>query len=583
MGCAPNRHSDLKVQFNRAKELEKTDNQLTSKRNTKLDINKLSYQPARIIEKDISPYNFYQEVLFLGEGKYGKVYKVIHKQTKAFRAMKITIKKDSFSTKDEEEIVGEFNILKELDHPNILKVFELYDYNNAYYFISEYISDGTLSKKLNEVGCFKESHSAFIMFQVLSALNFCHKNSIIHKDLNLDHILLANNSEKDETETYIVKLADFGSSQKIFDPNYHELIGTPVFMSPEAIDGEITEKGDAWACGVLSYCLLLGDIPFYNINEDEMLSNLLKGKIDKMNSKWDKLSITAQEFLESLLQVNPKKRLSIGDALKHKFIVNSRKRSRVMLDNNKLRIIAGKIMKNTVNTKSLIKIATNYIVHNLLKPSDTEIFRKIFNELNTSDDGRLTKEQIEKGFKNIMNSVELESFVTRTFENIDNDNNGYIEFEEFVAGCLDKKKFFTMNNITNAFNYLTGNSKAGKIRFKELKSILLNEVNKIDQSLLDSEENSLDSIEQIERKKNKKKVMVQEKLIKKAIKDFDANDDGEISFKEFYQVMIEDAGISSEIVGKIGRNIKAKGTGNAFELYKTAENNTNPNSTSNQK
>mmetsp|Transcript_27992 Transcript_27992/g.29177 ORF Transcript_27992/g.29177 Transcript_27992/m.29177 type:complete len:533 (-) Transcript_27992:40-1638(-) len=523
MGCAPTRDSKIKKVKVSKEVIEKSSSDFKSDSGKDLK-KKLILKSARIIEKNISPYSYYNEVAFIGEGKYGKVYKVIHKETNKLRAMKVLAKRNNISKSDEDEIVSEFTFLRDLDHPNIVKVYELFDFNDSYYFVSELVDGGSLTKKLEDVKVFKESQVSHMLFQILSAVSFCHANKIIHKDLNLDNILILDKVEN--LEHFTVKIVDFGSSQKVFDPEYYDLFGTPIFMSPEAIDGEITEKGDSWACGVIAYILLVGDIPFYNTNEDEMLNDLITGNFNKTNPFWEKLSSPAQEFIQKLLDPNPDSRLSVSDAIDLKFIDHSRKRSKIFLNNDRLRIIANKILKNTDNNKILIKAATSYIVHNLLKSNDTEIFRKIFNELNTSNDGRLTKSQVEKGFKNVMNMTELDDFVKRTFENIDDDNNGFIEFEEFVAGCLDKKKFFTPNNIQHAFKFLSSYSKEGKIKYSDLKRLIISKQND------DFQEKQMDP-------EDKKK---EDELIRKAIEEVDNNEDGEISYEEFNKVMMEDAG-----------------------------------------
>lgn len=558
MGCAPLRK---KITVNKNND-DKKDDKL-----------KLVFQSARIIQKHISPYTFYQEIQYIGEGQYSKVYKVLHKSTNTYRAMKVSYKRDNMTKEDEEIIISEFNILKSLNHPNIVKVYELYDFDNSYYFISELIDGGTLSSKLDSVKLFKESQASHIMFQILSALNFCHKNNILHKDLNLDNILILNS--KEEVDFHTIKIIDFGSSNKVYDSGNCDIIGTPVFMSPEAIDGEITELNDSWACGVIAYCLLLGDIPFYSTNEDEMLNNLLEGKFNR-NSRYDKLSLPAQEFIEKTLTVSVKTRASITTAINLKFIENSRKRSKLFLNNDKLRLIASKIMQNTDNDKILIKAATGYIVHNLLKPTDTEMFRKIFNELNESNDGRLTKEQIQIGFKNIMNPSELEEFVKRTFENIDDDNNGFIEFEEFVTGCLDKKKFFTKSNISHAFKYLSSYGSTGKIQFSDLKKLILGKITNEEGGEINNNNNSnlnnpiFQYSYSAEEGKNKLSNDEENKLIKKAIKEFDDNDDGEISFSEFYKVMNEAAGIDDSENNK-GNEMSKNGSQTYYSQFNNPE------------
>lgn len=498
MGCIPVRNN-IKIDRNFIKQ--------SSNDSTKLQ-SKLKFQSTKA-EKGVSPFNFYENQVLIGEGKYGPIYIVDSKQTNVKRTMSVVRKKDTVYKKYG-ELVYDFNFLQTIDHPNIVKIYELYDFENDYYFIYELLDCLNLSQRLDEIKVFTENEVSYLMSQILSALCFYHSNNLVHKDLNLENIFI-----KDKT----IKILDLSLSQKFNENEYNELQGSPLFMSPESIEGTYTDKSNSWTCGIISYILITGEIPFFKGNdEDEMLNDLIEGNFNK-NEKWDKLIPEAKEFIEKLIISDPEKRMTINDAIATKFIELHKLKSKTFLDENKLRMIASKLTKNMDKNKILIKVATSYIVHHLMTTKDTELFRKIFIELNTSNDGRLTKDQVYNGFKNIMNESELKSFVVKAFENIDDDNNGYIEFEEFVAGCLDKSKFFTDENILLAFKFLSNNSE--KIKFIDLKKLLIK----------DKEHLTDDQLKECNA------------LIDKAIKEIDDNYDGEIDFLEFNKVMKEEAGI----------------------------------------
>ena len=170
-----------------------------------------------ISEIKTEPFKDYTELKSIGTGIFATVKLVKNNLTGMIRAMKIIKKKKVLDDKDpkngtiEEEIIKEINALKKLDHPNILKIFEVYNSEDAFYLITEYCKGGDLfniieqKKKLTELQC------AYIMYQILSAINYCHKMKIMHRDLKLENILIYKQDTK--KGFYDVKICDFGTSQ----------------------------------------------------------------------------------------------------------------------------------------------------------------------------------------------------------------------------------------------------------------------------------------------------------------------------------------------------------------------------------
>ena len=174
---------------NEIKEIEK-DNKEKKESKEKQGEQKQPFDIKRAIddilvkETKADPYTIYDSIKKLGEGAFGSVEEVKHKISGAIRAMKIIDKtRMRLGSEEEEQLINEINILKTLDHPNIMKVFEYYNYNNHLYIISEFISGGELFDKITENHNLKEDISSNIMKQIFSAINFCHENDIVHRDL----------------------------------------------------------------------------------------------------------------------------------------------------------------------------------------------------------------------------------------------------------------------------------------------------------------------------------------------------------------------------------------------------------------
>ena len=166
-----------------------------------------------VSQSNKNPSDDYKRVKFLGEGSYASVYCVENKITGAQRAMKIINKNENYSAEDDKEILNEITILRTLDHPNILKIFEFYSSKESYSLVTELCNLGELFNEIVDNGPFNENYSAYVMFQIFSAINYCHGMKIVHRDLKPENILIVARNENGLPQ---VKVADFGTS-KMFE------------------------------------------------------------------------------------------------------------------------------------------------------------------------------------------------------------------------------------------------------------------------------------------------------------------------------------------------------------------------------
>ena len=143
-----------------------------------------------VSQSNKKPSDDYKRLNYLGEGSYATVYCVENRITGSKRAMKVISKGDNCNDEDDKEITNEINILRTLDHPNILKIFEFYSSKESYSIVTELCQGGELFQEIIDRGPFDENYSAYVMFQILSAINYCHKMKIIHRDLKPENILI---------------------------------------------------------------------------------------------------------------------------------------------------------------------------------------------------------------------------------------------------------------------------------------------------------------------------------------------------------------------------------------------------------
>ena len=456
-------------------------------------------------ETKADPYDIYDSLKVLGEGAFGKVEKVRHKISKQIRAMKV-IHKDQIQlgSEDEQALINEINIVKTLDHPNIMKVFEYYNTDNCLYIISELLSGGELFDKIKDNKFIKEDVCAYLMKQIFPAVDFCHEKKIIHRDLKPENVLIESEEEA-KKEFFTVKLIDFGTSDKMKKgQKLNEQVGTPYYTAPEVIKNNYNEKCDLWSCGVIMYLMLCGKQPFEGDNDEEIYDKIRKCNINFLDEEWDIISNDAKDLIKKLLIKDPNKRYSAKEALAHPWIIKNK--NIVKIDNDKF----AEIVKNLRNYSARLKLQQStlaYIVHNLVNKDDCDYLRLVFIFLDDNGDGKLTKSELINGLTILLEKSEAEKEVNRLFEIIDVDRNGFIEYEEFLRAGLDKSKILTENNLDTAFKLYDIN-KRGKINAKELGNIL---------------GSGDDNIE--------------ENVWQEMIDEADLDKDGEINFQDFKGIM----------------------------------------------
>ena len=178
-------------------------NEIKLKRNLQLEevdtLSKLPISNRNVIRKQSgNPLDHYDIIKKLGKGTFGTVYKVMSKRTGTIRAMKVIPKNNLKNDLTDDDIIEEINILKKLEHPHIIKLFEFYIYNKKYYLINEFCTDGDLSDKLAQIRMFPEFIVKILMIQIFNAVNYLNQNYVIHGDLKLENIMIDSFLNKDE-------------------------------------------------------------------------------------------------------------------------------------------------------------------------------------------------------------------------------------------------------------------------------------------------------------------------------------------------------------------------------------------------
>ena len=455
-----------------------------------------------------NPAEDYIKMNFIGEGSFASVYRVKNKYTGDTRAMKVIKKSSSCTDTDDQEIVNEINILKKMDHPNVLKIFEFYSDAESFNLVTEFCSGGELFQEIVDHGPFNENISAYIMYQILSAVNYCHNMNIIHRDIKPENILIF---QREANGYPLLKICDFGTSKMAEKgATQKKLVGSSYYIAPEVLRKNYNEKCDIWSCGVILYILISGKPPFGGNNDREIMNHVVQGDFDLKSAPFNKTSKEVNDLIKSLLTLDVKKRISAEKALEHNWFKKNKSKElfNSIKDENLIKMFINNL-KTYKSTSVIQETALAYLVHNFSQREDIVNACKLFNQIDTSGDGKINKKELYKGLKKRIKSSSLEKDVEIIFGNIDGDNNGYIEYEEFVRAAIDKKSFIDENILRFAFRYFDKDG-SGEITFDEIQEVFEDNIN------------------------DKKKV---QEALAQIIKEVDTNGDGIISFEEFASIM----------------------------------------------
>lgn len=364
--------------------------------------------------------DFYKVKEELGSGSYGKVYQVTNKVTHEVRAVKQLPKN---KIRDYEKFKLEMNIMAKTDHPNIIKLYEVFEDNRYVYLVMELCKGGELFdriiNKLKAKTIFTEKEAAKIFKQIISAVAYCHKEGICHRDLKPENLLLVTSDEDSP-----LKVIDFGLSNIFKDPKTKQnlkmntKVGTAYYISPEVLAGNYDEKCDIWSAGVILYILLCGDPPFDG-TDSEIYKKIKEKKLHFSNPTWKNISEDAINLIKWMLS-DPDKRPTAEDVYSHKWVAQlapNSKEAFLKLDINSLKTFS--------NTNRLKKAVLTFVASRL-KEDDLSHLKEIFVYLDKNGDGHLTLDELKEGIAQL-NKGKIQN-IEELFKNMDTDGSGSINY-----------------------------------------------------------------------------------------------------------------------------------------------------------
>lgn len=244
----------------------------------------------------------------LGIGSFGKVKVAEHVLTGHKVAIKILNRKKIKAIHMEEKVRREIKILRLFMHPHIIRLYEVLETPHDIFVVMEYVKSGELFDYIVEKGRLGENEARHFFQQIVSGVEYCHRNMVVHRDLKPENLLLDSKNN--------VKIADFGLSNVMRDGHFLKTsCGSPNYAAPEVISGKLYSgpEVDVWSCGVIMYALLCGSLPF----DDESIPNLfkkIKGGIYTLPSY---VSPGARDLISRMLLVDPLKRITMAEIRNH--------------------------------------------------------------------------------------------------------------------------------------------------------------------------------------------------------------------------------------------------------------------------
>jgi len=386
----------------------------------------------------------------IGKGAFGEVRRAIHLQTNVTRAVKI-IKKSLTSKEQQEVLINEFNILKMIDHPNVMKVFEFFQDEEHFYIVNEYCNGGELFDKITKMTNFSEKFAAETMKQILSAVSYCHQFNIVHRDLKPENILYDSRHPNAN-----IKIADFGAST-LFNPDeyLHDRIGTMYYIAPEVLKKNYNEKCDIWSCGVILYALLCGFLPFESSDDHIIFSKILKCQYSFDSSEWKNISPQAKAFISKLLNPDPKKRYSALEALNDPWF-------KLVLGEPTLDVpLATSTLNNLKQFRANRKLQHAiwmFLVSYFVSSEEKQHLLQEFRALDLFGDGKISKKELVKLYQIVMKSSDPEAEADEVLKHVDNSKSGSINYTEFLIATIHRKDILKSHRLHSTFKLLDCNS-----------------------------------------------------------------------------------------------------------------------------
>jgi len=416
----------------------------------------------------------------IGHGHYGIVRRCMDRTTNEWYAVK-SIRKAK--VKKIEVLKREISILKEVTHPHIIELVDVFEDAKYLHLVTELCTGGELfdaiiAKSQSIEGHYSEHDAASIINDILDAIAYCHSKGIVHRDLKPENFLFLTKSEDAP-----IKIIDFGLSRHkdTDDTMMKTKVGTPYYVAPEVLRQEYTEACDVWSIGVITYILLCGYPPFYGDNDVEIFNSVRTGQFDFPSPEWDEISNSAKQFVTLLLQVDPEKRPAAFQSMDHpwitKHVPNSTNHDPNVSNNNKDRkkilanqSVRGMSFQKYLAMQKLKKIALVTIAKHL-SHDEVGSLEDVFRQVDQSGDGVMSLTEIHDNILREKLPPEIQLELVAVKEDLSLSDDDTLNWKAFLAATIDKNLVMREDKIRFAFDHFFHSENKDYLTLTDFESI----------------------------------------------------------------------------------------------------------------
>lgn len=373
-------------------------------------------------------WDIYHRVKTLGEGSFGSAHLGKHKRTKEERVIKVVEK--SKARLPVEDIEKEIMVLRQVDHPHIIRLHEWYEGSSKIYLVMDAIKGGTLRDALlsfqSQEMPVEESWSRQVLQQVLQAMAYCHNMRIIHKDLKDENVMLLKADAEADAAPFVV-IIDLGVSEMFSssDPHGKLIGGTPMTMAPEVWDNNFGPKCDVWSAGCILFEMLTGSLPF----AVRSMSAKDWQALHRYGPDWKKVktSSLSRKLCQEMLTYADKSRPSMLQCLEHQWFAAEPEKLKA-LDAEELKHLQDFAKESALRRAVIMEVASKLPIER------AERIAKVFERVDENHDGGISLEELQRLFVSM--GLKDKALHAKAFETLDINGDGVLSFSEFAAGVL---------------------------------------------------------------------------------------------------------------------------------------------------
>lgn len=387
---------------------------------------------------------------------YSLIQKATHIATSSQRAIKtIPLPSDTILT---QTLVQELSILKKLDHPGVLRIFEVFKTAKSLQIVTELYTGSELFDRIKELKKFSENSAASIIKEISAALMHCHRQGVTHRNIKPENIIY----ESNETNAKL-KLIGFGTSL-FCDNELEKEMEINYFISPEGLMNKTSDKSDVWSLGVILYLLLSGIPPFKGKNSFETYESIKNGKLEFSHQNWKPVSDEAKTLISKMLGKNPKLRPSIEEVF-HDYWVKIRAND--LIPDKQVQEASLKSLSSFKLESCLERAVYTFIISQRLNSQMFSCLKDVFLDIDKDGDGVLSSDELKLAVHNMQLDLDVEQII----KECDSDGNGFINYTEFLMATVDKQTAYSREQLKQVFSAFDLNGDGG-IDVGEMQTVL---------------------------------------------------------------------------------------------------------------